>query len=112
MQTSDRRGTDRLRLRIPMSLHLWKSSVPYENVESLNLSENGVYFTTDCVLHEGEIVELFLSMPEELTGALATIWQCTGHVVHVETTGSPRDILGVGVQFDCYEISRIPKTMS
>jgi hypothetical protein len=112
MQASDRRGTDRLRLRILMSLHLWKSTVPSEKVESVNLSENGVYFTTDCVLHEGEIVELFLSMPEELTGAPAAIWQCTGHVAHVHPTGSPRGILGVGVQFDCYEISLIPKTIS
>ena len=111
MQASDRRRADRLRRRIPMCLHVWKSTVPAQKVESVNLSESGVYFTTDFLLHEGEVVELILDMPEELTGELVAKWRCTGHVVYVQPTASPRDALGVGVQFDCYEIARAVKTV-
>jgi hypothetical protein len=43
-------------------------------------------------------------MPEEISGNPATEWRCTGHVVRVEPVDTPRGKLGVGVQFDCYEI--------
>ena len=33
-------------------------------------------------------------------------WRCTGHVVRVEEVRAPGGKQGVGVQFDCYEVSR------
>lgn len=94
-----------------MYLQMWKSPVLGQRVESVNISESGVYFTTDCPLYEGEVVDLTLDMPEALTGEQATKWRCTGHVVYVQRTVFPRDALGVGVQFDCYEVSRAVKTV-
>ena len=45
-------------------------------------------------------------MPEEVAGETPTEWRCTGHVVRVELDEGPEGKLGVGVQFDCYEVSR------
>jgi hypothetical protein len=45
-------------------------------------------------------------MPAEITGRPTTEWRCTGHVVRLEPVDAVRSQLGVGVQFDCYEILR------
>jgi hypothetical protein len=102
----DRRLSRRLCLKTPLRLRIWKSAEPEERAESLNLSQNGVYFATNSAIREGETVEILLNMPEEITDEPSTEWRCTGHVVRVERVDSARGKLGVGVQFDCYEVSR------
>jgi hypothetical protein len=72
----------------------------------MNLSQRGVFFATDAPIREGETVEILLKMPEELTSEPTTEWRCTGHVVRVGKVDSARCNVGVGVQFDCYEVSR------
>jgi hypothetical protein len=54
----------------------------------------------------GCAVEILLKMPHEVTGKLTTEWRCTGHVVRLQPVETPWGNLGVGVQFDCYEILR------
>jgi hypothetical protein len=102
----DRRLSRRLCFKTPLRLRIWKSAAPEESAESLNLSQNGVYFATNSAIREGETVEVLLNMPEEITDEPATEWRCTGHVVRVERVDSARGMVGVGVQFDCYEVSR------
>jgi hypothetical protein len=102
----DRRLSRRLCFKTPLRLRIWKSAAPEESAESLNLSQNGVYFATNSAIREGETVEILLNMPEEITDEPATEWRCTGHVVRVERVNSVGGTLGVGVQFDCYEVSR------
>ncbi|HKN74165.1 MAG TPA: PilZ domain-containing protein [Candidatus Acidoferrum sp.] len=104
--TLDRRLSRRLSLKTPLRVRIWKSAAPEESAESLNLSESGVYFATDSAIREGETLEILLNMPEEITDEPSTEWRYTGHVVRVETVDSTRGKLGVGVQFDCYEVSR------
>lgn len=102
----DRRISRRHSLRTPLRLRIWKSPAPERREESLNLSEHGVYFATDTPFREGETVEIFFRMPEEVTAEPATEWRCTGHVVRVDRTESGSGKTGVGVRFDCYEVSR------
>jgi len=102
----DRRLVQRHTLKTPIRVRVWKSNVPEHRAESLNISECGIYFATDSPLHEGETVEVLLKMPQEITGEPTTEWRCTGHVVRVEPVDSPKGKLGVGVRFDCYEVSR------
>ncbi|MGB9466767.1 MAG: PilZ domain-containing protein [Candidatus Acidiferrum sp.] len=104
--SSDRRVSRRLSFKTPLRVRIWKSTVPEQRAESLNLSQNGVYFATDSPIREGETVEILLKMPEEITDEPTTEWRCTGHVVRVERVDSSRGKLGIGVQFDCYEVSR------
>lgn len=103
---SDRRLTHRYGLKIPLRVRLWKSPEAEQHTESVNLSQNGVYFATNSPFREGEAVEILLKMPEALTGEPTTEWRCTGHVVRVDRVDSARGRIGIGVQFDCYEVSR------
>jgi Tfp pilus assembly protein PilZ len=104
--SSDRRLSRRVSFKTPLRVRLWKSTAPEQSAESLNLSQNGVFFATDSPIREGETVEILLKMPEEITEEPTTEWRCTGHVVRVEKVDSSRGKMGVGVQFDCYEVSR------
>ena len=102
----DRRLAGRSKMKTPLRVRLWKSAVPECAGESVNLSQRGIYFATDSVLRKGETVEVFFNMPEEIVGEPASEWRCTGHVVRVEEINDPEGKQGVGVQFDCYEVSR------
>jgi PilZ domain len=104
--TSDRRISRRLPFKTALRVRVCKSGPTEHRAESENLSERGAFFAIDSPLVIGSAVEILLKMPEEITGKPATEWRCTGHVVRLQ----PHDIslgkLGVGVQFDCYEILR------
>ena len=72
----------------------------------MNLSQRGILFASNSRIAEGEVVEILLKMPEEITGQPTTEWRCTGQVVRVERADSSKGRFGVGVQFYCYEASR------
>jgi len=80
--------------------------MPEQRRESVNLSERGILFAADSPMAIGTVVEVLLKMPEEITGEPTTEWLCSGHVVRVGPINSPKGNFGVGVQFDCYQISR------
>jgi hypothetical protein len=106
----DRRLSRRHPLKTALRVRLWKSTLPEQRAESINLSERGIFFITDIPLQQGEAVEVLLKMPEEITGEPTTEWRCTGLVVRVQRVDSPKGKLGVGVRFDCYEVSRLSPT--
>jgi hypothetical protein len=101
---SERRISRRLQFKTPLRVRVWKSGPAEQLSESENLSERGTFFDTDAPLIIGSAVEILLRMPEEVTGKPAIDWRCTGHVVRLEPIDASRSRLGVGVQFDCYEI--------
>jgi hypothetical protein len=103
---TDRRLSLRHKVKTALRVRTWKSATPEHRAESINVSMRGIYFATKSALSEGEIVEILLKMPEEVTGEQTTEWRCTGHVVRVEPLDSPEGKLGVGVQFYCYDVSR------
>jgi hypothetical protein len=108
VKPSDRRLAQRFRLAIPLFVREWKTITPETVVESVNVSECGVYFETETPPPEGAIVQIRLEMPKEITGAATAEWRCTGKVVSVRPTIPPSVSVGVGVRFDYYEIMRIP----
>jgi hypothetical protein len=101
----DRRAV-RHSIRTPIRIRRWKSRIPEERGESENLSEEGILFATNSVIAVGTVLEILLKMPETITGEPTTEWLCSGHVVRVEPMDSPRGKFGVGMQFDCYQVSR------
>ena len=103
---SDRRIAMRHKCKTPVRFHVWKSPAPKETAKAENLSEGGIYFATDSLLRVGTVIELSVRMPEEITGEPTSEWMCSGHVVRVQPIDSPNGKLGVGVQFDCYEVTR------
>ena len=101
----DRRKSPRHFLSIPMRVRLWKSSFPEQRSVSRNLSACGAFFTTELPVQVGSVLELFLPMPEEITGEPLSEWRCSGHVVRVAPQFDSRENY-VAIQFDCYEIAR------
>lgn len=106
LHASERRISRRLQLKTALRVRVWKSGSSEQRAESENLSERGTFFATDAPLAIGSAVEILLKMPEEISGKPTTEWRCTGHVVRLESVDLRRGKLGVGVQFDCYEIVR------
>lgn len=102
----DRRLSHRHSVRTALRVRVWNSARPEHRAESVNLSLRGIYFSTKTPLCEGEIVEVLLKMPEEVSGEETTEWRCTGHVVRVEPFDAVKGKLGVGVQFYCNEAAR------
>jgi PilZ domain len=102
----DRRSTLRHNVKTALRIRVWKSEIPEYRAESVNISQRGIFFSTKHALNEGEIVEVFLKMPQEVSGEETTEWRCTGHVVRTEKDESLKHKMGVGVQFYCYEVSR------
>jgi Tfp pilus assembly protein PilZ len=104
MQPMQSRRTERLNLAIPLSVSVLNSTAPGQRTESLNVSAGGMYFETNLPLRPGTGVQLLFRMPEEITHTASSDWVCMGHVVHVRPVSAPNGCLGVGVQFDCYEV--------
>jgi hypothetical protein len=104
MEPRERRRIERFNLGIPLSISAVNSTAPEQRTESLNVSAGGMYFATNLPLRRGTGVQLLFKMPEEITHTPASDWVCTGHVVHVKPVSAPNGWLGVGVQFDCYEV--------
>jgi hypothetical protein len=103
---SDRRLTVRHNIKTPIRIRLWKSAIPEERGESENLSKEGIFFATNLVIPVGALLEILLKMPEMITGEPTTEWLCSGHVVRVQPIDSTGRRHGVGVQFDCFHVSR------
>src|SRR5205814_10686034 len=69
MSVSERRIARRFILNVPLQLLPIKaSSQDARTVETMNISTRGVYFTTDLPLSQGELVQVLLQMPNEITG--------------------------------------------
>src|SRR5258708_25676251 len=100
---TDRRLAGRYKVRTPLRVRLWKSAIPEQAAESVNLSQRGIYFATDSLLRKGETVEVYFNMPEEIIGEPTSEWRCTGHVVRTEAIQAAGGKLVAGWQFDCYE---------
>ena len=101
----DRRWGIRHKVELTLKHRIWKSTMPEQTAQAVDLSERGIQFISDCLYAEGETVELRFEMPEPVAGEPASEWLCTGHVVRVKPIGS----LGksqVAVQFDCHEVAR------
>ena len=99
-----RRYTERLNLRIPLRVSVLDSTTTEERIESLNVSAGGTYFQTNLPLLKGTSVRLLFRLPEQITRKPPTDRVCMGHVAHIQPVSSGSGLLGVGVQFDCYEV--------
>jgi hypothetical protein len=95
----------RFDMRIPVRIRSLNSGIsPSLATESLNVSATGLLFTTNAKFEHGATVEVLLRMPEEIVGAPANEWRCTGQVVRIEERETPTARFEVGVKFYCYEV--------
>jgi hypothetical protein len=71
--------------------------------QSVNLSERGIYFTATQRMNIGEPLEMFFTIPRELTGRDSESVRCSARVVHVEERADRQGLLGFGAAVDRFE---------
>jgi sigma-B regulation protein RsbU (phosphoserine phosphatase) len=103
MLASERRTARRFVLNVSLQLQLIQTpSLAPREVKAMNISTRGVYFTTDLPLLQGQLVQVFVQMPKEISGNVVNARRFTGRVAHVHPNGFADGISGVGVQFLYY----------
>jgi hypothetical protein len=102
----DRRLSERHKYEVPIRLRVRRRDSKECVARSTNLSRSGLFVETDLALSEGAALDLFFEMPEHVSGLPSAHWLCLGHVVRVESGNAANAKRGIGVQFDCYEVSR------
>ena len=71
--------------------------------ETVNLSERGIYFKTAHKVRIGQALELYFTLPRELTGRSPEPVRCSARVVHVEQHTDERGWTGVGASVEQFE---------
>ena len=70
--------------------------------KALNLSERGLYFVCREELRIGQPLEMYFTLPQELTGRAPENVRCSARVVHVDDDGQNGQ-RGVGACVDRFE---------
>jgi len=71
--------------------------------EAFNLSERGVYFRSRERVNIGERLEMYFTLPRELTGRSPEQVRCSAKVVHVEAGTDEYGTTGVGAFVERFE---------
>lgn len=71
--------------------------------EAINLSERGISFKSEYKFSVGESVELFFTLPRELTGRRPEEVRCNARVVHVDTAADNNRMAIIGAMIDRFE---------
>jgi hypothetical protein len=99
------RTTPRFDLNIPVRVRRLDESGSVEySVETSNLSEGGMYFSSDVQLEMDTPVRAYLVMPEQIFGKPLVRWCCDGRVVRLDPSDPPGSKLGVGIAFHTYAV--------
>jgi hypothetical protein len=104
MSSSERRLDTRVNIRVPLRFRVLNNPGATEQLaESENISQRGVYFSTEVPLKVGTPVEVSLRMPQELAGKVSSDVRCVARVVHVHPTSVAGGKLGIGLHIERYE---------
>ena len=103
----ERRCGQRFDLHVPVSLKL-TSSQHESSGFTQDLSSRGAFVFTDFPLAQGEVVEITLVMPSEITLGESMRVRCQGTVLRV-LQPSVGTMLGVAVHFSHYEYLSQPE---
>lgn len=71
--------------------------------ETFDLSERGIGFKSQQPIRLGQSIELFFTLPTELTGRIPEDVRCTAKVVHVDDRRDPRGLTCVGATIERFE---------
>lgn len=71
--------------------------------EAINLSERGIGFRSSKRVNVGEPLEIYFTLPRELTGRSTEQVKCSARVVHVEARADQQGKIGVGAIVERFE---------
>lgn len=75
---------------------------PFEG-ETINLSERGIYFKSSHNVDVGAPIELYFTLPTELTGRSPEDVRCHARVVHVDQGVDAYGRTGIGAAIERFE---------
>ena len=106
MSDSDRRNVQRFQLKLPLVVRCSKHGTNGEKVSTAtkDVSSRGVYFFLPKDVGEGAPVEIYMTLPNELTLAGPVQVRCLGHVHRSEKLENGE--LGVVATIERYEFLR------
>ena len=105
MESSDRRRDTRVNIRMPVRFRTLNAAGSDEQVAvSENISQHGLFLTTDFPLKIGMRVEVSLQMPRTLAERVPSDVKCVAHVVHVGPSPTSGGLAGIGLQIDRFDI--------
>jgi hypothetical protein len=103
MDQSKRRSEERINLCVPLRFRpIVKPPVGERLAETLNLSPGGLFFSAPIALQVDAKVEVFMTLPAEITGGLPAEVRCVARVVHVQPNIAPGKT-GVGLRIERME---------
>ena len=117
MGNTERRIAPRKECTVPLRFRVTKDAdpsaretgasarTPFGTIEgeSVNLSERGIYFRSRHRVNVGEPLEMYFTIPRELTGRSAEQVRCSARVVHVEPQADRQGLVGVGAAVERFE---------
>lgn len=108
MNLTERRSSTRLNLKVPLRFRILSgTNTGYQEAETVNLSQQGVYFFSNTPPAVGTQLEVQMKMPSAISGQPTAHVRCTGHVVRVERHDFAGGPPGVGVHFDHLEAAAV-----
>ena len=105
---TDRRTSRRFDMRLPLVIRYPAAAEETSETaaETLDVSSRGLYFTADGGFAPGSAVEVFLTLPPEITLVGPVRVRCQGRVVRVESPQNPHRRVRVAAVIDHYEFVR------
>jgi hypothetical protein len=104
MSSTERRLAPRKAISIPLRFRMSTSNSAGVTLgRALNVSENGLYFSSDHRLLVGSHLEIYLTLPREITGKGPEEIRCSGRVVRVIEDDELPGQLGIGVKIDHFQ---------
>jgi hypothetical protein len=102
----DRRTARRYNLSLPVIARVPKEVSSWTG-KTREISNRGVYFTTDSNLSAGAELELTMFLPAEVSGSTEVFIRATGKVIRVDKRSRDCDQeVNVAAVFETYEIFR------
>ena len=93
MSGEDRRREKRHDTKVPVKLRPTEGVTPYTSeAESINLSNQGLYFVVPNAPKIGTHVELSFTMPGDVTGGARMKIRCVARVIRMEMKGGKAEI--------------------
>jgi Tfp pilus assembly protein PilZ len=105
MESQERRSAPRKNFAVPLRFRTTSTanSLDIFEGEIQNVSEHGVFFTTARKMSIGDPLELFFTLPRELTGRSPEPVRCQARIVHVHPQVLNNGRTGIGATIDQFE---------
>jgi hypothetical protein len=108
LRQAERRFLSRTNLQIPLRFRPAAKAGPEWACQTINVSMLGAYLAADVVPDVGELVKIFIEIPEEVSGKPTAQYCFTARVIHIERDRPVAGKIGVGVNF--YSYVRVEKS--